>query len=107
MVPMATSMVQLLESRRSMLEAANVSRLTFIALVFVPLSWVASLFSMADDYSPGHRNFWVYFATALPVLFLVVLLSAVQWGQLEGKLKEVGAVLRWQAGRRRTEVVLA
>ncbi|KAK3305061.1 uncharacterized protein B0T15DRAFT_188054 [Chaetomium strumarium] len=46
MVPMATSMVQLLDSRRSMLEAANVSRLTFIAVVFVPLSWVASLFSM-------------------------------------------------------------
>jgi hypothetical protein len=36
-VPLATSMVQLLDSRRWMLEAANVSRLTLIALVFVPL----------------------------------------------------------------------
>ncbi|KAK0706120.1 hypothetical protein B0T26DRAFT_655760 [Lasiosphaeria miniovina] len=92
-VPVATSMVQLLDSRRWMLEAANVSRLTFIALVFVPLSWVASVFSMSENYSPGHENFWVYFATALPVLFLVLILSAVQWDQVVGKLKETAALL--------------
>lgn len=107
MVPMATSMVQLLDSRRSMREAANVSRLTFIALVFVPLSWVASLFSMSDSFSPGHENFWVYFVTALPVLFLVLLLSAVQWHQLVGKLNRIMAGFMWQALRQRTEVVLA
>ncbi|KAK3326718.1 hypothetical protein B0H66DRAFT_167969 [Apodospora peruviana] len=38
MIPVATSIVQLLDSRRSILDATNVSRLTFIALVFVPLS---------------------------------------------------------------------
>jgi Mg2+ and Co2+ transporter CorA len=106
-IPVATSMVQLLDSRRWMLEAANVSRLTFIALVFVPLSWVASLFSMSENYSPGEENFWVYFATALPVLFLVLLLSAVQWDQLEGKLKGIRAVFRKQAERRETEVSVA
>ncbi|KAK4040860.1 hypothetical protein C8A01DRAFT_15321 [Parachaetomium inaequale] len=107
MIPVATSMVQLLDSRRSMLEAANVSRLTLIALVFVPLSWVASLFSMSEDYSPGRKNFWVYFATALPVLILVLSLSAVQWDQLEGKLNRIGADSRRQAARRRAEVVFA
>lgn len=94
MVPVATSMVQLLDSRRSIQEAANVSRLTFIALVFVPLSWVASLFSMSEDYSPGHKSFWVYFATALPVMILVLLLSTVQWDRLEGKLDRIWVVLR-------------
>lgn len=93
-VPVATSMVQLLDSRRSIQEAANVSRLTFIALVFVPLSWVASLFSMSEDYSPGHKSFWVYFATALPVMILVLLLSTVQWDRLEGKLDRIWVVLR-------------
>ena len=96
MVPVATSMVQLLDSRRWMLEAANVSRLTFIALVFVPLSWVASMFSMSENYSPGHENFWVYFATALPVLFLVLFLSAVQWDQVAGKLKKMSVLLSQQ-----------
>ncbi|KAK4652666.1 hypothetical protein QC762_501220 [Podospora pseudocomata] len=94
MVPVATSMVQLLDSRRSIQEAANVSRLTFIALVFAPLSWVASLFSMSEDYSPGHKSFWVYFATALPVMILVLLLSTVQGDRLEGKLNRIWVVLR-------------
>ncbi|KAK4641509.1 hypothetical protein QC761_501220 [Podospora bellae-mahoneyi] len=94
MVPVATSMVQLFDSRRSIQEAANVSRLTFIALVFVPLSWVASLFSMSEDYSPGHKSFWVYFATALPVMILVLLLSTVQGDRLKGKLKRIWVVLR-------------
>lgn len=107
MIPVATSMVQLLDSRRSMLEAANVSRLTYIALVFVPLSWVASLFSMSDNYSPGHEHFWVYFATALPVLLLVLLLSALQWDQLAGKLKRLWELLKWQTERQKTKVGLA
>ncbi|KAK4206030.1 hypothetical protein QBC37DRAFT_435515, partial [Rhypophila decipiens] len=103
-IPVATSMVQLLDSRRWMLEAANVSRLTFIALVFVPLSWVASIFSMSESYSPGHENFWVYFATALPVLVFVLFLSAVQWDQLAGKLKVMAALLGQQVRRQNAEV---
>lgn len=84
-IPVATSMVQLLDSRRSTLEAANVSRLTYIALVFVPLSWVASLFSMSDEYSPGHRYFWVYVATALPLMIFVLFLSVLHKGELIGR----------------------
>ncbi|CAI4218905.1 unnamed protein product [Parascedosporium putredinis] len=75
MVLAATSIARMLDSRRSILDAANIKRLSHIALVFVPLSWVASLFSMSDVYAPGSGRFWVYFATALPVLLLVLLLS--------------------------------
>ncbi|KAH7210757.1 uncharacterized protein BKA55DRAFT_546834 [Fusarium redolens] len=77
MVVVATSLVQLLDSRRSMLEAINTKRLTFLALFFVPLAWVLSLFSMSDVYVPGHDLFWVHFATALPVLAVVLLLCRV------------------------------
>jgi Mg2+ and Co2+ transporter CorA len=73
MLTVATSMVQLLDSRRSILEAVSVRRLTYIALVFVPLSWVSSLFSMSDTYLPGHGRFWVYFAVALPLICLCFL----------------------------------
>ncbi|VUC28718.1 unnamed protein product, partial [Clonostachys rosea] len=58
MLTVATTMVQLLDSRRSILEAVSVRRLTYIALVFVPLSWVSGLFSMSDTYLPGHGRFW-------------------------------------------------
>lgn len=75
-VPIATSMVQLLDSRRSMIQAVNVTRLTYIALVFVPLSWVTGLFGMSDKYAPGQEQFWLYWVTALPLLLLVLLASA-------------------------------
>jgi hypothetical protein len=109
MIPVATSMVQLLDSRRSIVEAVNVRRLTYIALVFVPLSWVASLFSMSDNYSPGNEHFWVYFATALPLLFLVLLISALrwQWVHIAGKLSVFWKFMTGQAARQRLGVGLA
>ncbi|KAF4453130.1 Zinc transport protein ZntB [Fusarium austroafricanum] len=79
MVTVATSMVQLLDSRRSILEAVSVRRLTYIALIFIPLAWVASLFSMSEGFLPGNEHFWVYFAVSLPLLGLVLSLSALPY----------------------------
>ncbi|KAK4447210.1 hypothetical protein QBC34DRAFT_410097 [Podospora aff. communis PSN243] len=72
MAPMATSLLQLMDSERSVSEAVNVRRLTYIALVFVPLSFVASIFSMGDDFAPGRPGFWVYFAVAIPMALVVL-----------------------------------
>ncbi|PNP86446.1 hypothetical protein FNYG_00148 [Fusarium nygamai] len=99
MVMVATSLVQLLDSRRSILEAINTKRLTFLALVFVPLAWVSSLFSMSDAYSPGHDHFWVYFATALPVLSIVLLLSALPYGRIALAVESYKARVRNQGMR--------
>ncbi|PCD37258.1 hypothetical protein AU210_005761 [Fusarium oxysporum f. sp. radicis-cucumerinum] len=94
MVMVATSLIQLLDSRRSILEAINTKRLTFLALVFLPFAWVLSLFSMSDGYSPGHDLFWVYFATALPVLAVVLLLSALPYGKIAIAAKSYKARVR-------------
>ncbi|KAH8692236.1 hypothetical protein BGW36DRAFT_348443 [Talaromyces proteolyticus] len=67
MLPVVMSLVQISDSRRSLAEAANISRLTYLAFVFVPLSFASSLFSMNPDTSPGGNHFWVYFAVALPI----------------------------------------
>ncbi|KAL6925359.1 hypothetical protein FSST1_002633 [Fusarium sambucinum] len=82
MVSIATSMVQLLDSRRSIIEAVSVRRLTYIALIFIPLAWVASLFSMSEEFLPGNEHFWAYFAVALPVLGVVLLLSSLRYKRL-------------------------
>jgi hypothetical protein len=74
-VPLATSVAQLIDSRRTIDEAVNVRRLTYIALVFVPLAWVASLFSMTDDFAPGGVYFWVYFAVSIPLALAILLWS--------------------------------
>ncbi|KAF2123800.1 hypothetical protein P153DRAFT_401698 [Dothidotthia symphoricarpi CBS 119687] len=73
MVPMLISMVQLMDSRRAMEETIYVKRLTYVALIFLPLSFVASLFSMNEDFAVNSSGFKVYLATALPLLPLVLL----------------------------------
>lgn len=74
-VPVATGMVQLLDARESARQAANVTTLTYTAMVFVPLSWMAGLFSMSDGFLPGGDKFWVYVSTALPLSIVVLLVS--------------------------------
>jgi hypothetical protein len=71
MIPVATSMVQLLESQRALDQAADMRRLTWIAVLFVPPTWVATLFSMSDEFSLRGERGWVYFAVAFPAVFVV------------------------------------
>ena len=75
MLPVVTSLVQIVDSQRSFAETANISRLTILALVFVPLTFVASLFSMNPDTGPGGHYFWIYFVVALPVTLVVYLIA--------------------------------
>lgn len=76
-VPVATGMVQLLDARESARQAANVTTLTYIATVFVPMSWVAGLFSMSDRFLPGGDKFWVYVSTAFPLSLVALLVSFI------------------------------
>ena len=75
MLPVLASVIQLVDSRRSFAETANISRLTILALVFVPLTFVASLFSMSGEIAPGQRRFWLYFAVAVPMTLLVFVIA--------------------------------
>ncbi|KAL1595288.1 hypothetical protein SLS60_009978 [Paraconiothyrium brasiliense] len=75
MLPVVMSFVQITDARRSFAETADISRLTVLALIFVPLTFVSSLFSMNTEYSPGSGDFWVYFTVAIPITGLVVLIA--------------------------------
>ncbi|KAK8040708.1 hypothetical protein PG991_000496 [Apiospora marii] len=75
-IPLVSTFLQLVEGRRNYAETRIMSRLSILALVFVPLSFVSSLFSMNETFSPGGPMFWVYFATAIPVLTSVLLFAA-------------------------------
>ncbi|KAI1367809.1 hypothetical protein F5Y08DRAFT_348595 [Xylaria arbuscula] len=57
----------------SVRDAKNMKALTILGLIFIPFSYTASLFSMADNYSPGSGCFWVYFAVSFPLTGLSVL----------------------------------
>ena len=75
MLPVVASLVQIVDSRRSFTETANVSRLTILALIFVPLSFTSSLFSMNDEIGPGGNQFWVYFAVSVPMTLAVLFIA--------------------------------
>lgn len=56
-ISVVRSVVQIVEARRSFNEASDIRRLTVLALIFVPLSYVSSLFSMNSTNAPGSRHF--------------------------------------------------
>ena len=55
------------EQQLSLHAAEKARGLTFIGLVFIPLAFVSSIFSMSDPYGPGGELFWLYFAISIPV----------------------------------------
>ncbi|KAL2833773.1 hypothetical protein BDW59DRAFT_156575 [Aspergillus cavernicola] len=71
-ISMATAMVQFTVARQSTVESVNIRRLTYIALVFAPLGLAAGLFSMAEDFIPGHSKFWIYIVTSITIVLLVL-----------------------------------
>jgi hypothetical protein len=71
----------LAEAKRSFREAKNVKILTLIGMVFIPLAFICGLFSMNDNFLPGSSEFWVYWASAVPLIVIVFLGSVVaNWG---------------------------
>ncbi|KUJ22897.1 uncharacterized protein LY89DRAFT_777916 [Mollisia scopiformis] len=83
MVPVVTSVLQIADTRRSLREAANVTRLTNLALLFVPLSFVASLFSMNGSIT--RHGLAIYFAIAIPlcaVVFFVARLPVIDFASI-------------------------
>ncbi|KAK7953358.1 hypothetical protein PG988_014052 [Apiospora saccharicola] len=69
--------LSLQEAARAGREARSMKTLTTLGLLFLPLSFSASVFSMADAYLPGNSMFWVYFAVSLPLVVFVFLLSFI------------------------------
>lgn len=100
MLPVVTSLVQIIDSRRSIDETANVSRLTVMALVFVPLAYIASLFSMSERLGPGGPLFWVYFVVAIPVTTAVVLIAKPPLSVFRKVIRRIQ--IPWKLDRRAT-----
>lgn len=75
MVPTVTSLIQIFDSQQALKETANISRLTYLALVFVPLTFVSGLFSMNDHFASGNKIFWLYLAVAIPVCIIVFFIA--------------------------------
>jgi Mg2+ and Co2+ transporter CorA len=71
-VTVATAMIGIEESQRAMDQNRNFARLTYLAVVFVPLQFVTGFFSMTPDLEQLKTMFWVYFVVAIPLTILAL-----------------------------------
>ena len=64
--------VNLMETEKSMANSKSLSRLTILGFVFVPVSFMASFFSMGGDFAVGESRFWVYFVVTVPLTLAIL-----------------------------------
>ncbi|KAL4808289.1 hypothetical protein BDV18DRAFT_158395 [Aspergillus unguis] len=75
LVGIVTDSMNLSSAMRSLHDARLGLHLSIAAAIFFPITLVAALFSMADDYMPGEKKFWIPWAVAAPlVAFLIFLI---------------------------------
>ncbi|OTB09088.1 hypothetical protein M426DRAFT_18472 [Hypoxylon sp. CI-4A] len=75
----ATAVTAIEESRRAIEQNKTLGRLTYLAVIFAPLSFVSSFFSMSGNLAELSQTFWVYFCVAVPISLLVYLLVDKNW----------------------------
>ncbi|KAI1865904.1 uncharacterized protein JN550_008162 [Neoarthrinium moseri] len=70
----ATAVTAIEENRRAVDQNRAVTRLTYLAVIFAPLSFISSFFSMTEDLSSLTNTIWIYFSVAIPVSIVAFLL---------------------------------
>ncbi|KAH8710026.1 hypothetical protein GQ44DRAFT_776862 [Phaeosphaeriaceae sp. PMI808] len=73
--------VSVRESVTANKQAQQVGYLTSLATLFIPLSFVAAVFSMGGDFSAGASHFWVYWIIAVPVAVVACFLLFTKHGR--------------------------
>lgn len=104
-----TGLASVSGSQQALREARSTKALTLVGLVFIPLAYTATLFSMTGPFGPGEEMFWVYFAVAGPLVLCVlggywvlgvVEAVGVSWGWLGGLGDRFGPLLgEWRWGK--------
>ncbi|KAF1973828.1 hypothetical protein BU23DRAFT_553820 [Bimuria novae-zelandiae CBS 107.79] len=64
------------DSRRANTEAHNMARVTWLATIFIPATFVSGLYSMNGSVQELRQTYWIYFVTALPFTLVVM---AIGW----------------------------
>jgi Mg2+ and Co2+ transporter CorA len=69
-ISLATTTISIEENQRAMKMNKNLVRVTYLAVVFVPMAFVSSFFSMTPDLGQLTETIWIYFAVSLPLTAL-------------------------------------
>lgn len=101
-----TSEISIEDSRRGLEENHNMARLTWLATIFIPLTFISGLYSMNEDIVELKATYGWYFATAVPFTLIVMAVgwvagggSIAPWRQTNTKQK--GMIGGGRDGRKR------
>ena len=104
-----TGLASIAGNRQNLEEAKRVKRLNLLALLFIPLAYTSSLFSMQDNYAPNQKYFWVYWISALGV---VAFTAAVTWvldsaldDEAQWTLRPLGYLKFWGNSKRKPKIM--
>lgn len=75
----ATAVTAIEESRRAVEQNKALGRLTYLAVIFAPLSFVSSFFSMSENVASLSQTIWIYFCVAVPISAIAFLLVDKNW----------------------------
>ncbi|KAL8662109.1 MAG: hypothetical protein Q9202_005001 [Teloschistes flavicans] len=75
MMSVVTAVLSIEESQKALEQNRSLGRLTYLAALFIPLSFISSFFSMSEDITKLSKTFWIYFAIAIPVTLLALLVT--------------------------------
>ena len=70
-----TAVMSIEESKKANEQNRSLARLTWLAVTFIPLSFVSSLFSMNPELSSLVKSFWIFFAVAIPLTVTVLFVT--------------------------------
>lgn len=91
MISVVTAIISLEETKRSAEQNKSITRLTFLAVIFVPMSFVSSFFSMTPNVTSLYQTFSIYFVVAIPLTLFA--LSVAQWVSIKEWIR--GIQQRW------------
>jgi Mg2+ and Co2+ transporter CorA len=74
-INLATAIISIDENKRAMRMNKNLVRVTYLAVIFVPVQFVSSFFSMTPDLSQLSQTFWIYFCVAVPLTALCLTIA--------------------------------
>lgn len=83
LISVLTAVLSIREIKKATTQTRAVTQITYLAFLFVPMSFVASFLSMNNNFPSGNSMvYWIYFVIALPLSGIAILL-AYFWTSLE------------------------
>lgn len=70
-----TAVMSIDESKKAFQQNRSLARLTWLAVFFVPLTFMTGLFSMQADLTALGRTLWIYFSVATPLTAIALLVT--------------------------------